>query len=144
MANRSRDTARLAELNGAPPKLASSEDLQAAGANTHSTYESLRASKNPTRLNLRRVVEVLEDEGLDPVAELVKIVKNPSVLEPEVRARFLNEMVQYYQPKVKAVELSGPGGGAIAVAAISAEQAEKIAREYLIASAANKSPDAAD
>ncbi len=143
MSNRLRDTARLAELNGAPPKLATSDDLQAAGADTHSVYDGRRTAKSATRLNLRRVVEVLEDEGLDPVAELVKIVKNPTMLEPDVRARFLNEMVQYYQPKIKAVEMSGPNGGAIPVAAISPDQAEKIAREYLIAQEAAKT-NAAD
>lgn len=136
-----RDTARLAELNGAPPQLASAADLQAAGPNTRSTHEIQRSSKNPTRLNLRRVVEALEEEGLDPAVELIRVVKDPSMLEPDVRARFLNELVQYYAPKVKAVELSGPNGGAIPVAAISAEQAEKIAREYLIAQAANRTDE---
>ena len=60
------------------------------------------------------------------------------LLEPDLRARFLNELIQYYQPKRKAVEHSGVDGGPIAVTAVSPEQAARIAREYLLAAEEGK------
>jgi hypothetical protein len=131
---------RNADLAGAVPQLATTQDCVAAVEPQMDTHSKQTAARSKTRLNLRRVVEVLEDEGLDPTEELVRLVKDPSALDADVRARFLNELVQYYQPKIKAVELTGKDGAPIEVTAISQEQAEAIAREYLISSKA----DAAD
>jgi len=108
------------------------------------THSAQVTSRNRTRLNLRSVVEALEDEGLDPAVELVRIARDPDALDPETRARFLNELIQYYQPKVKAVEISGRNGGPIAVAAVSPEQAAAIAREYLLAQGAASDQAAPD
>jgi hypothetical protein len=96
-----------------------------------------RSSRTPGRINLRAVAEVLAARGLDPTEELVDIVdavddRGRPILDPEVRARILNELLQYTQPKLKSIEVRGK------VAAtsfdINDEQAKKIAEEWLKAS----------
>lgn len=84
-------------------------------------------------MNLKAVAQALIDEGYDPAVELVRIVQSGE-LPAEVQARFLNELITYYQPKVKAIEISGKGGGPIELA-FTPEQARAIAEEYLAAQA---------
>lgn len=134
-----RSVARLSELAGAEPRMATTADFQAAGARITATHDQQKSSKRATRINLRHVIEVLEEEGLDPTAELVRLVQQPDLLDPDVRARFLNELMQYYQPKVKALEITGKNGGPIELTAVTPEQARRIAEEYLISQEANES-----
>lgn len=121
---------RLDELAGAPPRLATAEDLEAAGPRTGRTHAKQRSAKQPGRINLKAVADALIEEGLDPAIELTRILKgelmfddagNP-VLHPitgehmrtylidsDTRVRTLNEMLQYTQPKLKAVEVKVSG-----------------------------------
>lgn len=129
---RKKDAARLDELNGAPPKLASSADLQAAGpkGNRRHAIESSTGNKHPLKINLKAVSEALVEEGLDPAIEFARILKgrplfdedgkpiiDPATGQPlrryaideDVRARMLSEILQYTQPKLKAVEVKLSG-----------------------------------
>lgn len=128
-----KDAARLAELNGAPPRLASSEDLQAAGPKTgraHAVQKSAKTSSAPHRINLKAVSEALVEEGLDPAVEIARVLKGEIVygddgqpckhpitgevlrryaIDADTRVRTLNEVLQYTQPKLKAVEVKVSG-----------------------------------
>jgi len=70
------------------------------------------SKKNKGGINLRKVAEVLEAEGLDPTVEIVRVVQG-DLLEADVKARVLLELLGYCQPKLKAVEHTGPNGGPI-------------------------------
>jgi hypothetical protein len=144
------------ELRGAVPRLTTVQDL--AGANPWP--EGRRISGNRTnrgkskvpKVNLKAVADALLDEGLDPATEIARVLKgrpmvdaegNPVIdaltgepvmqhlVEPEVRLRTLNSLLEFVQPKLKSVELSGKNGGPIAITTISPDQAERIAREFL-------------
>ena len=129
-----KDAARLAELNGAPPKLATAEDLHAAGPRTgraHAVRKSAITSSAPHRINLKAVAEALIEEGMDPTVEMIRILKaqkpvttitgkpiiDPEtkqpkmvdVLDPDTKLRMLNELLQYTQPKLKSVEMKVSG-----------------------------------
>lgn len=123
---------RLADLAGAPPRLATAEDLESGGP-AGGTYWAKRtvstkrgAIDGRGRISLRAVAEACVDEGLDPAVEIVKALKRkvPKVMpngmpvldeqgEPvyvdavdqDTRLRTLNELLQYCQPKLKAVEV---------------------------------------
>jgi hypothetical protein len=118
---------RLAELAGAPPRLASAADLQAGGP-APGTYPSRASGANKFRnpgLNLRAVADACIAEGLDPATEIVRALARVMprvvdghvvlgadgrpemvpVLDPETRLRTLTELLQYVQPKLKAVEV---------------------------------------
>jgi hypothetical protein len=118
---------RVADLAGAPPQLATSQDL--LGANeplTGRQYPVKRSSKVPHLINLKAVAEALIDEGLDPAAEIARVLKgrpmiddngNPVIdpvtgqevmehlVDPEIRLRTLNSLLEFVQPKLKAVEV---------------------------------------
>jgi len=85
-----------------------------------------RRSRSNTRINLRAVGEVLAEYGMDPAAEMVKILtaEEPVLdtdgapiydedgqpmtrpaLDAEMRLRFMNELLQYTQPKLKSVDV---------------------------------------
>jgi hypothetical protein len=101
-----------------------------------------RSSRTPGRINLKAVAEVLEEHGLNPTEEIVKLLRPigddgevlPSKLDPDTRARVLLELQQYTAPKLKSVEIKGK----IATAAfqVSPEQARAIAEEFLKSEAA--------
>jgi hypothetical protein len=55
------------------------------------------------KINLQRVADVLEDCGMDPVVELSRIMK-ANTLDDKTRAMICLELIQYQQPKLKAVE----------------------------------------
>lgn len=124
-------TDRLAELEGAPPRLASPADLEAAGPRTGVQHPVSRSSSKPLGINLRAVSEALVEEGLDPAVEFARILRGrpavdatgAPVLDPvtgeqtrvyaidtDVRVRMLSEILQYTQPKLKAVEVKVSGG----------------------------------
>jgi hypothetical protein len=96
-----------------------------------------RSAKKPGRINLRAVSEVLQDRGLDPTEELVNIIApldengepKASELDAEVRARILNELLQYTQPKLKSVEIRAKVVGTSFD--VNDEQARRIAEEFL-------------
>ena len=129
---RKKQAARLDELNGAPPKLASPEDLEVVTqrggyTNARRTSSGLR---HPLKINLMAVSEALVEEGLDPAVEFARILKGRplvdedgnAVMDPvtgqqarrydldaDVRVRMLSEILNYTQPKLKAIEVKMSG-----------------------------------
>jgi hypothetical protein len=127
---------RLKELAGAPPRMATTEDLEAAGADISSPHARKRSYSTKGgavdikhRINLKAVAEACIDEGLDPAVEITKALAkqiplmkggqpvlddqgNPvmvHLVDPDTRLRTLNELLQYTQPKLKAVEVKMSG-----------------------------------
>ena len=123
--------ARHADLAGAPPKLATLDDLERSTAAKPSRKYAPRPSKKPMGMNLRAVAEALIAEGLDPAIEMIKILKKEipvldangkskidpktkkplmvSALDDDTKLRTLNELLQYTQPKLKSVEMKVSG-----------------------------------
>ena len=119
-------TSRVSDLAGAPPQLATSQDL--IGANepvVGNGHPASRSAKQPNRINLKAVAEACIEEGLDPATEIIKalnrsvpLVRNGApvmdddgkpvmvpLVDSDTRLRTLNELLQYTQPKLKAVEV---------------------------------------
>lgn len=118
---------RVADLAGAPPQLATSQDL--IGANeplVGRENPSKRSARTPHLINLKAVAEALIDEGLDPATEIARVLRGRPLLDdngnqvidpvtglpvmehlvdPEVRLRTLNSLLEFTQPKLKAVEV---------------------------------------
>jgi len=132
----SRANARHADLAGAPPKLATMDDLEvptaAKPSRAHASSKSSSTKKGgELKINLKAVAAALIDEGYDPAVEIINILKKqvpvldnngaPRVdpktkkpimrdaLDPDTKLRMLNEMLQYTQPKLKAVEVKVSG-----------------------------------
>ena len=129
MATKSRPQ-RLADLAGAPPKLATVDDLQSGGVPHATAHAKQRSSKKPFGINLKMVSEALIEEGMDPTLEMIKILKKEeadldingkarvnkdgtpmmrSALDDDTKLRTLNELLQYTQPKLKSVEMKVSG-----------------------------------
>lgn len=110
--------------------MATTQDLQAAVPAGGRTHAKQRASKDPTRINLKMVSEALVEAGMDPTIEMIRILqaqrpvtedgkpkldpktKKPimvDVLDPDTKLRMLNELLQYTQPKLKSVEMKVSG-----------------------------------
>lgn len=118
---------RVADLAGAPPQLATSQDL--IGANeplVGRKHLNQRTARDVSRINLKAVAEALVDEGLDPATEIARVLRGRPVLDdegnevidpvtghpvmehlidPDVRLRTLNSLLEFTQPKLKAVEV---------------------------------------
>lgn len=129
MATRKSGAQRLAELAGAPPKLATAEDLEAAGPLTGRAHANRVKSKKPGGINLKAVAEACIEEGLDPAVEIARALKAEiplfrkgeavidddgkqvmvPLLDVDTRMRTLNEFLQYTQPKLKSVEVKMSG-----------------------------------
>jgi hypothetical protein len=130
MAKTTSKAVRLAELAGAPPRMATTDDLAAAGANKHGRQHAHNVTaKQPHRINLKAVAEACMDEGLDPATEITKalnkqipLFKNGQqvfddnglpvmvhLVDSDTRLRTLNELLQYVQPKLKSVEVKMSG-----------------------------------
>lgn len=138
MARKSAAT-RHSDLAGAPPQMATVQDLQ--GANVPLTGRSYPANRSYSnkggvkqdlkhRINLKAVAEACMDEGLDPAVEITRalnaqipLFKNGAqvfddnglpvmvhLVDADTRLRTLNELLQYTQPKLKAVEVKVSGG----------------------------------
>ena len=129
--------ARNAATAGAPPEMGTVQDY--CGANpffagrSNAVFQSKSNKKGAElrmRINLVAVGEALSAEGLDPAVEMIRILKsqvplmtrggNPvltengeavmvDALDADTKLRTLNEMLQYTQPKLKAVELKVSG-----------------------------------
>lgn len=132
------------DLAGAVPQLATTQDL--AGANPpHSGRPIAKRTAHRTsgtpRINLKAVAEALIDEGLDPATEIARVLRGRPVLDdrgnpvidpatghellthdvdPETRLRTLNALLEFTQPKLKAVEVKMSGN-----LELSAEQLDK-------------------
>ena len=136
MKKASRANARHADLAGAPPKLATLDDLEvptvAKPGRAHASSKSSSTKKGgELKINLKAVAAALIDEGYDPAVEIINILKKQvpvldnggspkldpktkkpimrDALDPDTKLRMLNEMLQYTQPKLKAVEVKVSG-----------------------------------
>lgn len=115
--------------------MATVQDLQGANepltGNGHARQRSASTKGvNRHRMNLRAVSEALVEAGLDPAVEILRILqaKVPATtrggapvldakgqpimvdaIDPDTKLRTLNEMLQYTQPKLKAVEMKVSG-----------------------------------
>lgn len=79
-------------------------------------------------INLRAVAEVLEQEGLDPTVEIVRVLKDADAdLSPDLRLKTLSTLLEYTQSKKKSLEISGVNGGPIKLEAMSSAELMKIA-----------------
>lgn len=135
MARKPKDATRHADLAGAPPQLATVQDLM--GANMPASgriHQSRRSSASHAggvhRINLKAVAEALAEEGMDPTVEILRILKTKiplttrngtqvlddqqrpimvDAIEPDVKLRTLNSILEYTQPKLKAVEMKVSG-----------------------------------
>lgn len=121
-------------LAGDAPQLATSQDLLGANppltGRAHAVHKSASTSRNPNRINLKAVAEACIDAGLDPAVEILRALseKVPVLdrsgqpvlddlglpmyidrVDPDTRIRTLNELLQYTQPKLKAVEVKMSG-----------------------------------
>jgi Tat protein secretion system quality control protein TatD with DNase activity len=136
MARKSSAT-RHSELAGAPPQLATVQDLQGANepltghGHARQTSYSTKAGAQDLRhrINLKAVAEACIDEGLDPAVEITKALNKQiplfrngaqvfddnglpvmvHLVDADTRLRTLNELLQYTQPKLKAVEVKMSG-----------------------------------
>jgi hypothetical protein len=59
-------------------------------------------------------MERLEALGCDPLEGLARIAADPST-DTALRARIYADLLPYLYPKRKAVEVSGPDGGAVEI-----------------------------
>ncbi len=77
-------------------------------APTSREYESSRVprDKSGTGFNLKGVIEVLIEEGFDPIAEMVAILKEPEKLDRDTRLKFSNELAKYVHAQRKQVDVS--------------------------------------
>jgi hypothetical protein len=136
MKKASKANARHADLAGAPPKLATLDDLEiptvAKPGRAHASNKSSSTKRGgELKINLKAVAQALVDEGYDPAVEIISILKKQvpvydnngvprfdqvtkkpimrDALDPDTKLRMLNEMLQYTQPKLKAVEMKISG-----------------------------------
>jgi hypothetical protein len=58
------------------------------------------------------VAEICARMHCDPIEGMCRLATDPKV-KPELRGRMHAELAQYLWPKLRAMELSGPGGSAI-------------------------------
>lgn len=128
-----RNPSRNADLAGAPPKMATMDDLAfptgAKTGRTHAKQITSQKKGRDMRINLKAVAEACIDEGLDPAIEIAKALKATvpmmrngmqvyddngvavmiPLLDVDTRMRTLNEFLQYTQPKLKSVEVKMSG-----------------------------------
>ena len=122
--------ANLHELAGMPPQLATTQDFIGSNPPLTGRAEAGRKTTKTGRINLKMVAEACIDEGLDPAAEIARALRarvpkmdrqgnlvldadgNPVYVDAvdwDTRLRTLQELLQYTQPKLKAVEVKMSG-----------------------------------
>ena len=62
--------------------------------------------------NRATVAAILDELGCDPI-EGMALLANDKKTKPELRGRMFAELAKYRWPQLKAIEMSGPGGGPI-------------------------------
>lgn len=124
-------------LNGDAPKMATVQDFMGASPPYSGRHMAMRSTKNkvvgpktPPKINLKAVAEALIDEGLDPATEIARVLRGRPMLDDdgkpvidpvtghelmehmidaETRLRTLNSLLEFTQPKLKAVEVKMSG-----------------------------------
>lgn len=79
---------------------------------------SRKQGKGWGKFDLKSVIEVLEEHGLDPIEEIVKVLEKGEIKD-EISVRAWLELANYVHPKKKAVELTGDGGGPLMVSVVN-------------------------
>lgn len=127
-------TSRDPDLVGDVPRLATSQDLMGANppltGRSHIRVAARNARRTPAAFSLRTVAEACLEAGLDPAqaiaAALTSQVQardrmgtpvvddegNPvmvDTVDPDTRLRVLSSLLEYTQPKLKAVEVKMSG-----------------------------------
>jgi hypothetical protein len=70
-----------------------------------------KGTPNKITSNVRELLDKLECNPLEGLARIANDENNPI----EIRTRAYSELAQYVSPKLRAMELTGAGGGAIEV-----------------------------
>lgn len=65
--------------------------------------------------------EVMEAAGCDPIEGMVRLAMDEKQ-KPELRGKMFAELAQYVWPKLRAIEHSGVGGGAIGIQVSGADE----------------------
>lgn len=124
------------DLVGDVPKLATSQDLLGANppltgtSHVRSKAGRAKSSQGPGTISLRTVAEACIAAGLDPAEAIAKALTTRvqardrmgqlvydddgrpvliDAVDPDTRLRTLQELLQYTQPKLKAVEVKMSG-----------------------------------
>lgn len=121
---------RVDPRSGEPPSLATVNDYQGSNEKPRGRGVTDRMPKEKGRINLKAVAEACVEEGLDPAVEILRVLamKVPVLdrsgqpvlgddgkvmmvdrVDPDTRLRTLNELLNYTQPKLKAVEVKMSG-----------------------------------
>lgn len=79
-----------------------------------------RTKGTPNR-ETRTVAAILEALKCNPIEGMARIAMDDKQ-RPELRGRMYAELAQYRYPKLKSLELSGPGGGPVELNVSPAEQ----------------------
>lgn len=139
-----------AELAGAPPQLATTQDLLGAEPPYESHWHARqRTARRPGAINLKAVADACIEAGLDPAAEIAHALAATRPLigkdgrqvfddnglpvmvplvDSDTRLRALNELLQYTQPKLKAVEVKVSGSLEVPTEQLDARLAALIAK----------------
>lgn len=76
-------------------------------------------------LNRETVQQMLDALGCNPIESMVRLARAHEEKNPTLAGRLYAELAQYTKPKLRAVEHSGPGGTAIALAVDPYEAIER-------------------
>ena len=76
-----------------------------------------RQKGSPIKLIRRTVSDLLDSLHCSPVANLAKIANDRKV-DVAIRRAANSDLMRYCYPQLKAIELSGPGGGAIPLTSV--------------------------
>lgn len=121
---------RVDTRSGEPPTMATVGDFQGSNEKPRGRGVTDRSPREKGRINLKAVAEACMEEGLDPAVEILRVLttKVPVLdrngqpvlgedgkpmmvdrVDPDTRLRTLNELLNYTQPKLKAVEVKMSG-----------------------------------
>lgn len=96
-----------------------------AGARRSELPQTSQVRRSPAKpFNLKGVADVLIDAGLNPAEEILRVMPE---LDPDVKARMMATLLEYIQPKLRAIEMTGKNGGPIELSMTADERAARIA-----------------
>lgn len=76
-------------------------------------------------MNRKAIIDRLDELGYDPIEEMVAIASDPLTPRDE-RARLASDLAGYCYPKMKSVEVSGPGGESLFAQLSPTERAQRV------------------